>query len=745
MSHRALDFPILVVDAQLHSDALSGRVMRMLMAELEKDGFRVDSAGDFQEAATMVGAFNGYSCVVVSVEDGEDQDLKFGEHLYALLLACHAKDRRLPVYLAGERKVVSAAQALKYLQQVRGLIYLYEDTMEFLAKQVARAARTYLDHLLPPLFKSLVKYADDSAYSWHTPGHAGGVAFLKSPVGRAFHQFYGENTFRTDLSISVPEVGSLLDHSGPVGEAEKNTARIFGADHNFFVTNGTSTANKIVWHGMVGRDDVVVVDRNCHKSIMHVILMTGALPVYFVPSRNGYGIIGPIGLDQFTPKAIAEKIAANPLTRGRGKRGRLAVVTNSTYDGICYNADSIKEKIGSAVDALHFDEAWFGYAPFHEFYKGHHGIGPGAAPSKHPLVFATTSTHKLLAAFSQGSYVNVKNSPTQKLDFQRFNEAFMMHSSTSPHYPMMASLDVASAMMDGPAGRVLVQETIEEARAFRRAMRGLGKALKAGDWWFSPWQPEAAPLHGPPNPKDWDLVPGAKWHGFGGLSPRHALLDPIKVTVLCPGLAAGEKAGIPAAVVSKFLWERGLTVEKTGLYSFLILFSMGVTKGKWSTMVTELLEFKRLYDGNVPLEASLPSAASAYPGKGLRDLCQDLHETFRAHKTARANQAMYTVLPEPALRPADAYHALVHGGTEHVPLEKAMGRVSAVMIVPYPPGIPVVMPGERFTPATRSILQYLEWAQDFDDRFPGFENDIHGVRIVTEKRGRRYLLECVKE
>ena len=662
-----------------------------------------------------------------------------------LLTTCHAKNQHLPIYLAGERKVVSASQAFKYLQHVRGVIYLYEDTIEFLAKQIARAARTYMDTLLPPLFKALVKYAEDSAYSWHTPGHAGGVAFLKSPVGRSFHQFYGENTFRTDLSISVPEVGSSLDHTGPIGAAERNTARIFGADHNFFVTNGTSTANKIVWHSVVGRDDVVVVDRNCHKSIMHVIVMTGALPVYFTPSRNDYGIIGPIGLEQFTPKAIAEKIAKSPLTRRKHKRARLAVVTNSTYDGICYNADSIKERLEDAVDALHFDEAWYGYAPFHEFYKGHHGIGPGSTPSKHPIIFATTSTHKLLAAFSQGSYINVKNSPTQKLDFQRFNEAFMMHTSTSPHYPMMASLDVASAMMEGPAGRVLVRETIGEARAFRRAVLGIGKVVKAGDWWFKAWQPDRVPLSKEPDPKDWELAPGARWHGFTGLSPRHALLDPIKVTLLSPGLEAGDKAGIPAAVVSNFLWERGLTVEKTGLYSFLILFSMGVTKGKWSTMVTELLEFKRLYDANTPLEASLPSVAASYPGMGLKDLCTSLYETFKKYGTAKANRAMYTELPEPAMRPADAYHALVHRGTEHVPLEKAMRRISAVMIVPYPPGIPAIMPGERITPKTKAILEYLDWAQDFDERFPGFENEIHGVRIEHGQKGRRYLLECVKE
>ena len=208
------------------------------------------------------------------------------------------------------------------------------------------------------------------------------------------------------------------------------------------------------------------------------------------------------------------------------------------------------------------------------------------------------------------------------------------------------------------------------------------------------------------------------------------------------------KSGIPAAVVTKYLWERGLVVEKTGLYSFLILFSLGITRGKWSTMIDALADFKSDYDGNVPLDRALPSIAAsagkAYAGWGLRDLCDALHGCYRDNNTAHSMNAMYTELPEPAMKPSDAYDRLVHGAVEPVPIEKLKSRITAVMLVPYPPGIPLIMPGERFS--TDSIIEYLKFARDTDDRFPGFEADIHGLRFEYDKNGhKQWLVDCVKE
>ena len=479
--------------------------------------------------------------------------------------------------------------------------------------------------------------------------------------------------------------------------------------------------------------------------------MTGATPIYLVPSRNGLGIIGPISKDQFTRQSIQKKINASPFAKETSGKVRLMVMTNSTYDGLCYNVDGIKKQLGDAVEVLHFDEAWYAYGNFHEFYDGYHAISSThPARSPHAITFATHSTHKLLAALSQASMIHIQHSDSQRLDMAHFNDAFMMHTSTSPQYGIIASCDVAAAMMEQPAGRALVQETIDEALSFRRAMTAVRKQLKKGSWWFEVWQPEAAGKSPSVDRSEWVLKPGDRWHGFEGLAENHVLVDPIKVTILTPGLSASgamQQHGIPAAVVTKFLSARRIEIEKTGLYSFLVLFSMGITKGKWSTLITELLNFKDLYDTNAPLKRVLPALVEAHPAAyakmGLKDLCEQVHQVYKDDNVPKAQRDMYTTLPEMALRPADAYDKLVRGQVESVEIDKLMGRTLAVMLVPYPPGIPLIMPGERVTKATKSIQDYLLYAREFDRKFPGFETDIHGLRFQPAAEGRRYLVDCV--
>ncbi len=704
--YKDLKFPVLIVHRDIKADTVAGERVRGIAHELEQDGFSILSTASSAEGRIVASTHHGLACILVAAEGaGENQRLL--QDVVELIRVARVRAPQLPIFALGEQVTIenAPAESMADLHQLRGILYLFEDTVPFLARQVARAARNYLAGLLPPFFRALVEHTAQSNYSWHTPGHGGGVAYRKSPVGQAFHQFFGENTLRSDLSVSVPELGSLLDHTGPLAEAEDRAARNFGADHTFFVINGTSTANKIVWHSMVGREDLVLVDRNCHKSILHSIIMTGAIPLYLTPERNELGIIGPIPLSEFSKQSIAAKIAASPLARGREPKVKLAVVTNSTYDGLCYNAELIKQTLGDSVEVLHFDEAWYAYAAFHEFYDGRYGMGTSRS-EEGPLVFATHSTHKMLAAFSQASMIHVQDGGTRKLDVARFNEAFMMHISTSPQYGIIASLDVASAMMEGPAGRSLIQETFDEALSFRRALANVRQNLDRNDWWFGVWQPEQVEGTDQVGTHDWVLEPSADWHGFGDIAEDYVLLDPIKVTLTTPGLSAGGKLseqGIPAAIVSRFLWERGLVVEKTGLYSFLVLFSMGITKGKWSTLVTELLEFKRCYDANLPLLDVLPSVAQAggkrYNGVGLRDLSDAMHASYRDNATAKAN----------------------------------------------PPGIPLIMPGERFTEATRSILDYLEFARTFERAFPGFDSDVHGLQHQDGPSGRCYTVECIKE
>jgi len=765
MYFNALDYPIVIIDADYESPRINGILIRALADEIRQSGQRVLSGLTMADAEAGARTYNAASAVLISIDGSEDGPHQFDE-LYKFLDTQLAYRENLPIFLYGERRTVEQVPT-KLLGLAHGFIFLYEDTKSFISRQVLRAADDYMQNLLPPFFKALITPTAQSNYSWHTPGHGGGVAFTKSAVGRALHQFFGENTLRSDLSVSVPELGSLLDHTGPIKAAEAEAARNFGADHTFFVTNGTSTANKIVWHGTVARGDVVFVDRNCHKSLLHALIMTGATPVYFRPSRNAHGIIGPISLDQFDPKAMMKRVAEHPLAskaakaKGKDFRPRIAVVTNSTYDGLCYNVEKIADHIGGGTDYLHFDEAWYAYAAFHEMYENHYAMAKGKPREQDPIIFATQSTHKLLAAFSQASMIHARNSRTKKLDAERFNESFMMHTSTSPHYGVIASCDIASRMMEGRAGRSLIEQMHKEAIAFRRAMLHVGDSLKKSDWWFQVWQPDAlrdrldqgeraaAPVT--TKQADWRLAPKAPWHGFGELPNDYVMIDPIKVTLLTPGLSMNgktEKQGIPAAIVSRFLWRRGITVEKTNLYSFLVLFSMGITKGKWSTLTTELLAFKELYDANAPLDKALPTLAmehpEAYRNTGLRDLCDGLHAFNNEHKVAQVMREMYVDLPEPVMTPSEAYDRLVRGEVERVEIDKLSGRIAATMLVPYPPGIPTIMPGEKFGAKDSAILESLRIARAQNERFPGFESDVHGLIVEEGPKGPRYVVEVLK-
>ncbi|WP_354682079.1 arginine/lysine/ornithine decarboxylase [Cupriavidus necator] len=750
-------FPVIIIDEDFRSENISGSGIRALAEAIEKEGMEVMGLTSYGDLTSFAQQSSRASTFIVSIDDDEftrdSEELEAAaiEKLRAFVSEVRRRNSDLPIFLYGETRT-SRHIPNDILRELHGFIHMFEDTPEFVARHIIREAKVYLDTLAPPFFKALIDYAQDSSYSWHCPGHSGGVAFLKSPVGQVFHQFFGENMLRADVCNAVDELGQLLDHTGPVAASERNAARIFNSDHMFFVTNGTSTSNKMVWHANVAPGDIVVVDRNCHKSILHAIMMTGAIPVFLMPTRNHYGIIGPIPKSEFDPETIKRKIAAHPFaSKAKNQKPRILTITQGTYDGVLYNAEQIKEMLAAEIDTLHFDEAWLPHAAFHDFYRNMHAIGKDRPRSKDALVFATQSTHKLLAGLSQASQILVQDSETRKLDRYRFNEAYLMHTSTSPQYSIIASCDVAAAMMEAPGGTALVEESIQEAMDFRRAMRKVEGDYddgKNGDWWFKVWGPEALIEDGIGDREEWMLKANERWHGFGDLADGFNLLDPIKATIITPGLDVdGEfsERGIPAAIVTKYLAEHGIIIEKTGLYSFFIMFTIGITKGRWNSLVTELQQFKDDYDQNQPLWRVLPEFVAKYPQyerMGLRDLCDAIHSVYKANDVARVTTEMYLSDMEPAMKPSDAWAMMAHREIERVPVDELEGRVTAILLTPYPPGIPLLIPGERFN---RTIVQYLKFAREFNKLFPGFETDIHGL-VEDEVDGKKaYFVDCVKQ
>jgi arginine decarboxylase len=746
-------FPIVIIDEDFRSENTSGLGIRALADAMEEEGMEVLGVTSYVDLSQFAQQQSRASAFILSIDDeefggGSPEETEHAlKSLRAFVEEIRYKNADIPLYLYGETRT-SRHIPNDILRELHGFIHMFEDTPEFVARHIIREARAYLDGLSPPFFRALVHYAQDGSYSWHCPGHSGGVAFLKSPIGQMFHQFFGENMLRADVCNAVEELGQLLDHTGPVAASERNAARIFNADHCYFVTNGTSTSNKMVWHSTVAPGDIVVVDRNCHKSVLHSIIMCGAIPVFLMPTRNHLGIIGPIPLEEFKMENIMKKIEANPFAReAKNKKPRILTITQSTYDGVIYNVETIKSMLDGEIDTLHFDEAWLPHASFHDFYKDMHAIGKDRPRAKKSMIFSTQSTHKLLAGLSQASQILVHESETVQLDRDSFNEAYLMHISTSPQYAIIASCDIAAAMMEPPGGTALVEESILEALDFRRAMKKVDQEW-GKDWWFQVWGPENFGEEGIGSREDWMINGKDEWHGFGKIESGFNMLDPIKATIVTPGLSLDgvfSDTGIPASIVTKYVAEHGVIVEKAGLYSFFIMFTIGITKGRWNTLLTALQQFKDDYDKNQPLWRILPEFAVAnpqYERTGLRDLCQQIHTMYQSHDVARLTTEMYLSDMQPAMKPSDAFAKMAHREIDRVAIDELEGRVTAILLTPYPPGIPLLIPGERFN---KTIVDYLRFARDFNEKFPGFETDVHGL-VKTEVNGvKGYYVDCVKQ
>jgi arginine decarboxylase len=750
---------VLLIASELGgTNSVSDRAMERLCNAIGEEGYEVVRTSTPEDGLSLVKSDPSHSAILLDWDLEEEH--QFDERAaLKIIRAVRRRNKKVPIFLIADRTLVSELP-LEVVKQVHEYIHLFGDTPAFIANRVDFAVARYNEQLLPPYFRELKKYTDQGAYSWDAPGHMGGVAFLKHPVGMQFHRFFGENLLRADLGISTSSLGSWLDHIGPPAESERNAARIFGADWTFYVLSGSSTSNQIVGHGVIGNNDIVLVDANCHKSICHSLTVTGARPVYFKPTRNGYGMIGLVPMRRFSPEHIQELIKESPFSAGApSQEPTYAVVTNSTYDGFCYDVQRVTAELARSVPRLHFDEAWYAYAKFHSIYRGRFAMDvPDDMPDR-PVIFAVQSTHKMLAAFSMASMIHVKLSDRAPLDFDLFNEAFMMHGTTSPFYPMIASLDVATSMMDEPAGPTLMYETIQDAISFRKAMSSIAHRLRSAngeEWFFRVYQPDTVndPMTGQTSlfeetpdslliqsSECWTLKTEEDWHGFRDedIAEDHCMLDPTKVTILMPGInSRGELAewGIPAAILTEFLDARLVEIARTGDYTALILFSVGTSKGKWGSLLETLFEFKRLYDNEGTLYEALPDLVAEHPHRykdmTLKELSDEMHAAMGELNLTNLLHQACDVDPEPVLTPAQTYQKLIRNGTEKVRISQMARRLAGVMLVPYPPGIPVHMPGERLGDIDSPVIRLLLAFEKFGKQFPGFEREVHGVELDAE-------------
>ncbi|MGT2617320.1 arginine decarboxylase [Photobacterium damselae] len=745
----------------IEANSYADRTTQSLAQELKDRSIEIITATSYDDAKAIIMA-NQIDSLVLALDKTEEQLTNSTEEL-ELLTVLKERQAEVPVFVLAERARTSVLANRKLMERIDECYSVLEDTADFVAGRIVAAMKRYRDVVIPPFMKAMMEYNDVHEYSWSAPGHQGGIGFTKTPAGNQFYQFYGENLFRTDMGIERASLGSLLDHTGAFKDSEVEAAKIFGAHESYSGIVGTSGSNRTIMQACLKDDDVAICDRNCHKSIEQGLILTGARPVYMTPSRNCYGIIGPISKAQMSKESLAKKIAEKAPEFDLNKdKASYSVVTNCTYDGICYHSEVTEALLAESASRIHMDEAWFGYARFNPIYKGHFAMRGDAKDHKGPTVFATHSTHKLLNALSQASYIHVRNGENA-IDFDRFNQAYMMHTSTSPLYAICASNDVAANMMKGESGLSLTNEVVREAVIFRQNVRRLfNDYTSENDWFFKPWNAETVTETNGDKVKfedasvealmtvqdNWKLHPGDQWHGFDDIDDDWCMLDPIKVSLLTLGLDDKGQfldKGVPAALVSAYLGRFGIVPTRTTDFQVMFLFSMGITKGKRDTLINTLLSFKRHYDANADLEVILPglvaSNPAAYKGLGLKDLGNKMFEYLVRHNPGQVLNNAYSSLPEMELKPRDAYQMIVSNDVELVASDELVGRVAAHSVIPYPPGIPMLMGGENFGDENSPQIQYLKALEAWDEEFPGFEHETEGAEIENGK----YHVLCIKK
>lgn len=648
--------------------------------------------------------------------------------------------------------VVDPSHTISFdMEQIGAVIDVTSTSINDYKGTIEQIVASYEVLILPPFFKALSDYVGDNNAQFDCPGHQGGQFFAKHPTGRAFFDFFGDHIFRADLCNADVKLGDLLIHEGHAHDAQAHAAAVYNADKTYFVLNGTSSANKVVLNALLTPGDIILYDRNNHKSICHGgLVMSGATPIYLETARNPFGSIGGILEHCFDESYIRNLIGEKDPNKAKADRPiRLAVIQLGTYDGTIYNARQVVDKIGHLCDYIFFDSAWVGYEQFIPMMKDCSPLLLELGPND-PGILVTQSVHKQQAGFSQTSQIHKKDKhikgQDRYVDHKRFNNSFMMHASTSPFYPLFASLDVNAKIHEGELGKQLWRECIEVGIDARKSVLSHCKYLR-------PLVPPV--VHG----KKWEegntqemandvsyfaFEPNAKWHSFKGYGEGQYFIDPCKFQLITPGInvetGAYEDFGIHANILANYLRENRIIPEKCDLNTILFLMTPAESKEKMDALVDQLVRFEELIDCNAPMEEVLPSIyyshLDKYKGYHIRQLCQEMHDFYKDRNVSTLQQRLFSkaYFPEYVMNPQEANFEFQRNKGELVSLDEAEGRIALEGALPYPPGVLCVQPGERWS---RTACDYFLALEEGINQLPGFAPEIQGVYLIEQPDGSK--------
>ncbi|MDI5834748.1 ornithine decarboxylase SpeF [Shewanella xiamenensis] len=640
---------------------------------------------------------------------------------------------------------------------ITGVFELCGSNTDFYGKQVETAVQKYEQALLPPFFGTLKKYVEMGNSTFACPGHQGGQFFRKHPVGRQFFDFFGETIFRSDMCNADVKLGDLLIHEGAPLDAQKYAAKVFNADKTYFVLNGTSSSNKVATNALLAKGDLVLFDRNNHKSNHHgALIQAGATPIYLETARNPFGFIGGIDAHCFQEAYLREQIREVAPERADEQRPfRLAIIQLGTYDGTIYNARQVVDRIGHLCDYILFDSAWVGYEQFIPMMNDCSPLLLELTPDD-PGIIVTQSVHKQQAGFSQTSQIHKKDKhikgQARYCNHKRFNNAFMMHASTSPFYPLFAALDVNAKMHEGASGRYLWREAVKAGIEARKLLLKKCKYIKP----FIPSMIEGRPWQDyqteqmADDLRFFEFEPGQKWHSFEGYEKGQYFVDPCKFLLTTPGIDAETgkytEFGIPATILANFLRENNIIPEKCDLNSILFLMTPAEDMAKMQHLVSQISRFEKLVDEDAPLSEVLPNVYNAnkarYKDYTIRQLCQEMHNLYVSHDVKQLQKEMFrhAHFPTKVMNPQEANLEFIRGNVELVPLSQIEGRIAAEGALPYPPGVLCMVPGEIWGGAVQRYFLALEEGINL---LPGFSPELQGVYLENTPDGKIQALGYV--